>query len=313
MKKSTFIAGLIVLIIISLLIILSFDKKAEAPEKTKKITIITTLFPLYDFAKNIGQDKVEVYLLLPPGTEAHSFEPKPSDIARINQSDLFIYTGEFMEPWVQDVLKGVSNQNLKIVDSSTGIALMPSAFRDEDEAEGAPDPHIWLDFDSSKKIVQTIADALGEKNPANADFYQQNADEYKNKLSALDAKYTKTLSQCRSKEIIYGGHYAFGYLARRYDLKYIAAQGISPDSEPTAKDLIALIEQIKKDNIQYIFYEELTAPKISETLADETDAKLLLLNPGHNLTKEDFENNISFISIMEKNLTSLSQGLNCKQ
>jgi len=133
-----------------------------------------------------------------------------------------------------------------------------------------------------------------------------------NKLAELDNRYKSELSNCESKEIVYGGHYAFGYMAKRYGLTYTSAQGFSPDSEPTAKDLVDLVEQIKNHNIKYVFYEELTSPKIAETLANETKTKMLLLNGAHNIAKEDYKNNVSFLSIMESNLVNLKTGLVCK-
>ncbi len=312
MKKIFFIVGVITLIVLGIYGAVSYSNN-KTPNDSSKVTIVTTLFPLYDFARSIGQDKVEVSLLLPSGVEAHSFEPTPSDIVAINEADLFVYTGEFMEPWAADIIKGMSGSDVKVVNSSVGIEMIPAIFHDEDEPEGSMDPHVWLDFDNDKIMVDTITAALAEKDPANADFYRKNAADYKNSLALLDAKYAAGLSRCQSKEIVYGGHYAFGYLAKRYNLNYSAAQGASPDSEPTTEDLVALVEQIKKDNIKYVFYEELTTPKIAETLANETQAEMLLLNAAHNVSKEDFENDVTFLSIMEKNLANLKIGLQCSE
>ena len=316
MKKLIVTLGIVFIIILSVFAI----SQKQQQKSSEKIQIITTLFPLYDFAKHIGQDNVEVSLLLPPGVEAHSFEPKPSDIAAINQADIFIYTGKFMEPWVEDIIKGLTGKNITIVDSSAGINLMKEEEEHADEHEeeqghehGGVDPHIWLDFDNDKKIIQTLVTTLSQKDPKNASSYQQKGNEYQEKLSSLDEMYRTTLSQCKTKEIVYGGHYAFGYLANRYALTYLAAQGISPDAEPTAQDLIHLVEQIKKNNIQYVFYEELASPKIAETLTNETKTRMLLLNAAHNVSKEDFEKDISFLSIMEDNLSNLSIGLQCNK
>ena len=278
---------------------------------SKKIQVVTTLFPLYDFAKNIGQDKVEVTLLLPPGVEPHSFEPKPSDILRIDQSDIFIYTGEFMEPWAGDIINGITSKEIMVVNSSEGITLINSMFHDDDEPVGSMDPHIWLDFENAKHMIQNITQSLIERDPDNKDFYVLNSTKYQDELTALDIKYRDTLSNCQTNEIIYGGHYAFGYLSKRYDLKYLAAQGVSPDAEPTVQDLVRLVEQIRKDNIEYIFYEELSSNKIAETIAGETNAKMLLLSASHNLSKEDFERGVSFISILNSNLDNLKKGLQC--
>ena len=329
MKKILFAIGVIAIVGLGIYAILNIAQKSDTA--SGKISVVTTLFPQYDFAKAIGGDKVDVTLLLPPGVEAHAYEPKPSDITKINNANIFVYTGEFMEPWAHDIIEGAT-KNVKVVDASNGIELMKEEEGDEHEEEheheeadhheseeghhhhhGGVDPHIWLDFENAEIMAENIAKALQEVDLENAEFYQENLKIYKQKLSNLDDEYKNTLSTCPSKSIVYGGHYAFGYMAKRYGLSYTAAQGFSPDSEPTAKDMIALVEQIKNENIDYIFYEELTSPKIAETLANETNTKMLPLNGAHNLAKEDYESGASFISIMEENLKNLSVGLDCQK
>ena len=313
MKKNIFFISVIFIIIFGLILVFNISKKTlnKTKNQTKTIKIVTTLFPLYDFAKKIGGDYVEVSLLLPPGVEAHSFEPKPSDIAKISGADIFIYTGKFMEPWVTDILAGIKNDKLETIDSSIGVKTETAVFHDKNEMNNLNDPHIWLDFDNDKIIIKAIAQQLIKKDNINKNYYSQNLLNYQNKLSNLDSKYKNTLAKCQTNEIIYGGHYAFGYLANRYGLNYLAIQGMSPDAEPSAQDLMKIIKQIQKDNVKYIFYEELNSPKIAQTLANETNAKLLLLNAAHNITKNDFINNISFLDIMEENLVNLKEGLIC--
>jgi zinc transport system substrate-binding protein len=298
-KQFIIFAAFVVFLILIFGIIFRSNKTSQ-PVVSSKIQVVATLFPIYDFAKNIGQDKVDVSLLLPPGVEAHSFEPKPNDIIRINHADIFIYTNKFMEPWVNDLLSGITNKNLLITDASKGVFLI------------SQDPHIWLDLTNAQTMVDTITQALITKDPSNKNFYEANAQIYKQKLSNLDQIYQSILKSCQTKEIIYGGHYAFGYLAARYGLHYSSAQGISPDSEPTAKDLIDLIDNIKRDNVKYIFYEELSSPKIANTISSETGAKLLFLNAAHNISKEQLNQNVSFISILENNLSNLKTGLQCQ-
>lgn len=321
MKKIFFFVGIIIIVVLVIFSISNVTKKT-APVSTK-ISIITTLFPQYDFAKAIGGNKVNVKLLLPPGIEAHAYEPKPSDITEINKAGIFVYTGEFMEPWAHDIIESV-DKKVKIIDASLGIETMQVAENKDEEHEeaeteevhhhhGGVDPHIWLDFDNAQKMAENITKALVEVDPRNASYYQANLKACRAKLLELNNGYKKTLATCKSRTVVYGGHYAFGYLARKYDLKYEAAQGFSPDAEPTAKDLITLIEQIKKEKISHIFYEELTSPKIAETLAKETNTKLLLLNGGHNLSKEDYETGETFVSLMEKNLANLALGLDCQK
>jgi zinc transport system substrate-binding protein len=312
--KNKIIVGIVAVLVIAGGAIILTQIKGSKPKgiDSGKIKVVTTLFPLYDMAKGIGANKAEVTLLLPPGVEPHTFEPKPSDIVRITEADIFVFTGEFMEPWAEDIIKGVVNKNLIVVDASKGTKMISAIFRDEDEPVGSFDPHIWLDFDNAEIMAKNIAEALEAREPADKAFFKQKAAEYNTKLTELDTSFRTVLNTCKSREIVYGGHYAFGYMAKRYDLKYLAAQGVSPDAEPTAKDLTRLVEQIKKDKIKYVFYEELTSPKIAETIAGETDAKLLLLNAAHNLSKDQFERGISFFEILNADLENLKIGLECR-
>ena len=304
--------------------------------------MIATLFPLYDFARTIGQDRVEVSLLLPPGVEAHSFEPKPSDIVKINGADLLIYTGRFMEPWVAGVLQGVTTAKLKVVDSSAGIELLTEdseadAHKHEPVHEQASrpggtekreghgkqestrhhhedagvDPHIWLNLGNAVKMVDAIKEALIHVAPAHKEIFLKNANEYKEKLAALDARFMSELSRCPKREFIHGGHFAFGYLATRYNLRYVAALGFTADSQPSARQLIALARQVEEHGLKHVYYEELMEPRVAETLSRETGATLLLLHGAHNVSKEELERGVSFLSIMEQNLANLKVGLQC--
>lgn len=311
MKKNLFLILSAVLIVIIAGIAFYLNNKKSTDNISQKKQVITTLFPLYDMAKSIGGDKIEATLLLPPGVEAHSFEPTPSDIVKINSAVIFVYTGDFMEPWAKDIINGVSNKKLIVVNSSQNINMIPGVFHDEDEPAGSMDPHVWLDFDNAKIMADNIASGLILSDPTNADYYKQNLENYKNNLTTIDNEYRSTLATCKSKDIIYGGHYAFGYLAKKYNLNYLAAQGVSPDAEPTAKDLINLVNQIKTKKIKYVFYEELTSPKIAQTIADETDAQMLLLNAAHNITREQLQSGTTFFDILNFDLKNLKTGLEC--
>lgn len=286
-----------------------FLLKSDIGDRSNKIKIITTLFPYYDFAKIIGGDMVEVSLLLPPGVEAHSFEPKPSDIFKINNADIFVYTEDFMEPWAKDILNSVSNKDLIVVEAGDIANLLKG---NEGGASLTIDPHIWLDFNNSQLVVDDILSALIKKDTQNSSLYIKNADIIKSELGGLDNSFKENLLNCQTRTLIYGGHYAFGYLVKKYNLNYLAAQGLAPDSEPTAQDLANLIGELKKDNVGYVFYEELSSPKIAEIISDETGAQLLFLNAAHNITKEDMENKVSFIDIMKENLANLKIGLRCQ-
>ena len=291
------------------------QRQEQQADKAKQLTVVTTLFPLYDFTKNIVGDKASVTLLLPPGVEAHSFEPKAGDMLSINGADVFIYTGAHMEPWAEGILKGTDNANLLVVDASKGVTLRDGARDHRGEADhdhGKTDPHIWLDLANAQKMVDTIFAALARRDPANKETYATNAAAYKVKLEALDKAFKDTFLTCRKHTFVHGGHFAFGYLGARYDLHYISAYQGSPDAEPTPKRLIALKKNMEKEDIKYVYYEELITPRVAEVLARETGAKLLKLHGAHNVTRAEFEKGISFLTIMEGNLSNLKVGLECR-
>ncbi len=288
------------------------------PEDGKKVTVVTTLFPLFDLTRSITDGKADILLMLPPGVEAHAFEPKPADIMKVDKANLFIYTGKYMEPWAQDILKSTTNRKLVVADASLGIRLarLGAEHRDTGHEDrhhhGSYDPHIWLDFGNAMKMVDTITEGLCRADPGNSGLYRKNADAYKERLGDLDNRYRESLSHCKKKTLVHGGHFAFGYLARRYGLEYVSAYEGSPDAEPTARKIIALKNLIKKDNIHFVFFEELLNPRIAQIIANETGARLLKLNGAHNVTKDEFRKGVTFLSLMEDNLTNLEIGLECK-
>ena len=313
--KNNLLTAIVIAVIAATVAFMAYTARQQARRtgaSGHKIVVVTTLFPLYDMAKHIGADKADVSLLLPPGVEPHSFDPTPGDVVRINEADVFVYAGKFMEPWADKIIKSITNKNLIVVDASQGTRMIPAVFHDIDEPAGALDPHIWLDFDNARIMVQNIEKALEAKDPADSGFSQRNAEAYSKGLTEIDQSFKNTLAHCRDREIVYGGHYAFGYLAKRYGLKYLAAQGVSPNAEPTAKDLARLVDQIKKDKIRYVFYEELTSPKIAETIAGETKAQMLLLNPAANVTRNQLEQGVTFFGILKADLENLKTGLECQ-
>jgi zinc transport system substrate-binding protein len=300
---------------LSVVLLACQKKEAAAPDGApKKLTVVTTLFPLYDFARAVAGDKATIQLLLPPGVEPHSFEPKPEDMVRVSKADLVVYTNEHMEPWAVKILQTIASKPV-VVDASKGVALLKAG--PEEAAEpGAPDhggvdPHIWLDFANARVMVQNIADGLIAKDPANKAFYAANALAYQGELSKLDEEYRAGLSRCEKKMFLHGGHFAFGYLAKRYGLSYRSAQAINPDSEPTPTKIAQLIREMRSNGLKYVYCEELLSPATAEMIARETGAQVLLLNAAHNIGKEDFEKQVSFVSLMRQNLVNLRKGLQC--
>jgi len=289
----------------------------------KKLVIITTLFPLYDFARTIAGDKAEVTLLLPPGVEAHSFEPRPDDVVKTAKAGLFIYTNKFMEPWADKFISGLDTTAVTVVDASKGITLQPARSKHHHHTDQhkkgadahhhhqhpAMDPHIWLDLGNAQLMVDTIATAISAKDPSNSTTYAAHATALKQQLAQLDTDFRNGLSQCGKKTFLHGGHYAFGYLANRYGLQYEAAVSVNADAEPNPARMIELIKQVKSSGLKYVFSEEMVSPRLTEAIAQETGAKVLTLHNLHNVSKDDLQAGTNYISLMRKNLANLKTGL----
>ena len=285
----------------------------------EQCSVLTTIFPLTEFAQAVGGDRVKVTQLLPPGAEAHTWEPKPSDIVKLSRADVFVYTGTEMELWVSGILKTIENSRLIIIESSQGLPLLRSDeteshdfYHKHESGQVRYDPHIWLNFDYDQKIVDKITAALSKSDPEGNLFYQRNAEAYKVKLRDLDQRFRKELGRCDSKEIILGSHAAFGYLAKQYGLIQIPLYGISPNAEPTPKKMAEVITLAKHYQTKAIYYEELVSDKLAKTIAQEAEAKILVLSTGENLTKKQIEAKVSFLALMEQNLENLKYGLACK-
>jgi zinc transport system substrate-binding protein len=300
------------------LVLLCLSCKKNPPEigTQKKIQVVVSLFPLYDFTRTIGGDKVEVTLLLPPGMEAHSFEPKPDDIIKANKADLFIYTNRYMEPWAESIANGLDHRKTLVVNASQGVHFLRAGHEADHEHEGhngaGMDPHIWLDFANAQTMVNTILSALVTKDPAHREYYTANAAAYNGKLQELDQRYRNSLTHCAKHLILHGGHFAFGYLANSYGLSYESAYAVSANAEPSPAKIAQLIRQIRQNGLHYIYTEELVEPRIADTISRETGAKILKLHGAHNISKNDLASGVTFLSLMEQNLENLRIGLQCK-
>jgi len=283
----------------------------DAPnEKSAKLQISATLFPQYDFAREICGDKAEITLLLPPGMDSHSYEPSPSDMIRISQTDLFLYTGDNMEPWAAKFTENVKG---RIVDVSEGALLLDGgdlhSHARHTHADETTDPHIWTNPQNAIVMVDNICRTVCELDPENALFYKENADRYKDALTALDKDIENVVEQSTRKKIIFGGHFAMRYFTERYGLAYTAAfDACNGEAEPSPAVLMQIIKEMQSDEISAVFYEELSTPRTAKLIAEETDAQMLLLHSCHNLSKE--EQGETYLSLMRKNLENLKIGLN---
>jgi zinc transport system substrate-binding protein len=290
-----------------------------------KIKITTSVFPLKEFAQAVCGDRGEVTLLLPPGAEIHTWRPRPSDIIKMAKADVFIHIGEDLEPWLDDVLKGVGNPDLRILRGSDSVLSVeqlehkeesvhkhPHEAEADEHTHGTMDPHIWLDFTIDQRIIDSIVELVSQIDPENAVLFKRNGLAYKNKLEECDRRYREELGRCKKRTFVLGGHAAFGYLARRYQLHQISLYGISPDSRPTPKQLVHVVELAKEHQIDVVYFEVYVSDELAKVIAEEIGAKTLMLNPAANLTVEQTKAKTTFLEIMNQNLASLKKGLSCE-
>lgn len=282
--------------------------------ETTKINIVTTVFPLMEFSRAVCGERGKVSLLLPPGAEIHTWNPRPSDIVKISSADLFIYVGANLEPWIHDLLKSVKNPALRVLEVSKDLPLLEDVTDpyQHGHSHGELDPHIWLDFELDQIIVDRIAALLTDIDTRYSSFYQHNAASYSDRLQRLHDTFLNGLQECASRVIILGGHSAFGYLARKYNLQQISLYGLSPDSKPTPRQMVEVVELAKKHKVKVIYFEEYVSDELARVIAKEIGARTLILNPGANLDKDQLKAGVNFFDIMEKNLENLRNGLNCR-
>ena len=217
--------------------------RAGAPPD--KIRVMATVFPLGEFAAEIAGSRGDVSLLLPPGAGVHTWQPRPGDITRLAGSDLLIYIGSGLEPWLPGLLRAFPAGRIRTLEAAAGLAVAGAPEEEEHEGEpdhGALDPHVWLDFGLDETLVDRIAAALTAIRPAAGPEFAANAARLKDRLRSLDAEFRAGLAGCRGRTIVLAGHAAFGYLARRYGLLQTSLYGLSPDAQPKPQDLMRAVD-----------------------------------------------------------------------
>lgn len=274
----------------------------ETQDPAGKLTVVATLFPQYDFARQIGGDLAEISLLLPPGSDAHSFDPSASDILKISKADLFLYTGPEMEPWAEKLL---TTPELKQAARDLSASVSPILLED-----GDTDPHIWTSPVNAEKMVGAICEAFCEADPEHAEEYQKNAEEYKAELEALDREFRDIVSQAKRKTVVFGGRFALTYFTQEYQLEPVAAfDSCSHETEPSVQSMNRIFQEIREKKIPVIYYEEGEEPVIADSICRETGIQKRLFHSCHNLTKEELESGETYLSLMHRNAEYLKEGL----
>ena len=288
---------------------------ADTATDDGRLRVLTSFYPMYDFACKIGGDCIDVTNMVPSGTEPHDWEPSTNDLKNLEKADVFIYNGADMEPWADDLLVSRSDK-LRVVEASENVELRTTDGEHEHahEHEGADhhhgdfDPHVWLDPENAKIEMEAIRDALCAADPENSTVFQSNYEKYAAELDALDAEFREKLAPLPNRTIVVA-HEAFGYLCDAYGLTQVGIEGLSPDSEPDPGRMAEVIDFVREHSISTIFFEELVSPKVAEAIASETGAQAKMLSPLEGLSDEQAAAGADYFSVMHDNLAALMEAL----
>ena len=310
--------------------------KQNDTNKTDKLSIVTTIFPEYDWVREILGDKAdnaEITMLLDNGVDLHSYQPTADDIVKISDCDLFIYVGGESDGWVEDALRNAANRNMKVINlleilgDSVKTEEIVEGMQEEHEHEDAhahddaeeheheeeADEHVWLSLKNAKMLVRVISKALQELDPDNKDIYAANADAYVKKLSALDADYQAAVDAASNKTILFGDRFPFRYLVDDYGLRYYAAfVGCSAETEAGFETISFLAKRVDEWKLPCVLTIEGAQHKIAETIVRNTttkNQKVLTMDSMQSTTTQDVKNGTTYLSVMEKNLSVLKEAL----
>ncbi|MCL2513325.1 MAG: metal ABC transporter substrate-binding protein [Oscillospiraceae bacterium] len=311
----------IILFIILLTSVLSGCSAKLEQGDDKKINIVATIFPEYDFARAIVGDKANVQLLIQPGSSVHSFDPSPSDMVKAQKADVFIFIGGESDIWVEDrLLDSLDTSKMIIIRLIDHIDMLEEEIKegmevaeydagDGDELEY--DEHIWTSPKNAIKLIDVICDGICEKDAENADTYKANAKKYQDDLKAVDAEIADAVANAKRDKIIVADKFPFLYFVNAYGLDYEAAfPGCSDQADAGAKAITHLVNAVKSEDIPYIYYVELSNKSVAAAISEQTGAEALLLNSCHNVSNTDFNNGITYLDLMKHNVESLKKGLN---
>ena len=330
MKK---ISKILLVFVVAVFSIVSLTGCNKNKDNENKLTIVTTNFPSYDFARAVVKDNkdVELKMLLKPGAESHDFEPTPQDIIDIKNSDLFIYTGGESDEWISDILDDIDTNKTKVIKMMDLVDVkeeeIVEGMEDEEheeeeehheeeeehheEEEVEYDEHVWTSPVNAIKIVNALRDEVVSIDNDNKKVYEDSAKEYTDKLEKIDNEFKDIVKNAKRKEIIFGDRFPLRYFADEYNLKYYAAfPGCSAQTEASAKTISYLIDKVNKDKIPVVFHIELSNGKIAEAISKETGAKVLEFNTAHNISQKDFDAGVTYVDIMEENTKVLKEALN---
>ena len=281
---------------------------------TSKLKVAASFFPLYEFARNVGGNKTEVYSFLPIGEEPHEWEPSIQQIEELKGTKLFIYNGAGMESYISKFMESGEFQNMTFVKATDGITLLKADSAEDDKqilAQGGMDPHVWNDPIFAEQEVINIKNAMEKIDPANAQYYENNANSYITKLVSLDKSIKTGLSNCK-KDTFISFHNAFNYFSNRYGVHDIWISGMAPEADVPPQDIQRVIQIAKDNEVKVIFSEDLVDPRLADTLASEVGAQVLVLSPLEGINQTEQQEGKTYLDKWYENLHNLRTALECQ-
>lgn len=278
----------------------------------EQLQIATTIYPVYQFTKEIVGDTADVSLMVPAGTEAHDYEPSAKQLAELNEADSLVYHNENMETWISSASESIAD-DVHVIKGTENMVLLPGTDDHDHEAEADHgheghshdyDPHTWVSPYRAIMEVQSITSQLSEEYPDLAETFEANATAYIDELEELDSLYTEAFENASRTDFV-TSHTAFSYLSLDYGLNQIGIAGLTPAEEPSASRLAELADYVKENDIQYIYYEANGSDSMAKTLADEIGIEMAVLNPLESLSQDALDQGKDYISIMKENLEAL--------
>ncbi len=278
-----------------------------------KPVVVTTLFPQYTFAQVLAGDLIELSIILPYGSSAHTFDPEPSTVIEVLEADLLLYTTPLLETWVDDLITSQENSDVKAIDLSLGITLLDGHDDEEGEAHEEDeiyDPHYWIDPLNALIMAESIVSELKLLLPDHVDTIDANWLVLQDMINDWHEANLDLVAHAQLTTLIHGGHNAFGYFTYRYELDYITPyEGFSTDSQPTPSALIALMETMESLGVDVIYTEEIVSPTVAQTIAEQTNATIEQLSTGGSISESAFLAGVTFFDIMYANIDKLKGGL----
>lgn len=316
--KTGIIVGIAIAVAIIAAIVLSSSNLSPPANlqsgETPKLKVAASFFPLYEFARNVGGNKAEVYSFLPIGNEPHSWEPSIQQIEELKGTKLFIYNGAGMEAYLSKFMESGEFANMTFVKASDSITLLKADSAEDDKeilAQGGMDPHVWNDPIYAEQEVANIKNAMKKVDPANAQYYEDNANAYIAKLSTLDNSIKTGLSHCK-KDTFVSFHNAFNYFSNRYGVHDVWITGIAPEADVPPQDIQKVIQIAKDKDVKVIFSEDLVDPRLANTLASEIGAQVMVLSPLEGINQTEQQEGKTYLDKWYENLNNLRMALECQ-